>query len=208
MLTSRRKLAHVCKNMADDSILDSYEVERRAFGEVLVNTTDRAFGIVMQDSLLGRLIRRYFWPLLISIISRFTFARKRAFRFMSQIHITYVGSSLSSGKAGAVAGGDRMPWVDWGNDEDNYGTLDGKDWQIHVYGSAQFDLDDLAWIPVHRFPFDAKAKAAGIVQDAVYLLRPDGHIGLLMRAYDAQTLRDYAARLKLRKPAASSNVVK
>ena len=47
-------------------------------------------------------------------------------------------SPLSEGRAGAVHGGDRLPWVaprDAG-EPDNFAPLGSLDWQAHVYGEA------------------------------------------------------------------------
>jgi len=61
------------------------------------------------------------------------------FRTVSQTAVNYRGSSLSAGRAGAVHGGDRLPWVKTGLnlDEDNFAPLASLDWQIHVYGDPR-----------------------------------------------------------------------
>ena len=40
------------------------------------------------------------------------------FRTVSQTSVNYRGSSLSEGRAGAVHGGDRLPWVSAGVEAD------------------------------------------------------------------------------------------
>ena len=60
------------------------------------------------------------------------------FRTISQIAIEYRGSSLSEGRAGAVHGGDRLPWVPAAQSErDNFTPLASLMWQVHVYGDGQ-----------------------------------------------------------------------
>ena len=51
------KLALVVKGQADAALLDSYEEERVPVARRLLNTTDRAFRLVVSDSPLAGLIR-------------------------------------------------------------------------------------------------------------------------------------------------------
>ena len=62
------------------------------------------------------------------------------FRTVSQIRVNYRHSPLSEGAAGAVRGGDRLPWVAAGPSEDNFAPLTSLDWQVHVYGDRAADL--------------------------------------------------------------------
>lgn len=117
--------------------------------------------------------------------------RRNAFRFLSQIHIGDRDSRLSDGHAGSVAAGYRLPWIDYGDDKDNFGVLDGTDWQLHLYGDAAAELDDLAWIPVHRFPSDEHLHDAGWMENAVHLIRPDGYIGQVLGTPDAEMIQQY-----------------
>lgn len=198
-LHSDRKLSAVINNQATPDILDTYEPERRAFAEVLVNTTDKAFSIIMHDSWWGSIIRLYIWPWMLAILTRFTFVKLAGFKMISQIKISYPTSMLSTGSAGTVKAGDRLPWVDYGPNKDNFAKLDGLNWQMHVYGDAEIDLQELAWIPLNRYPYDAHAKKAGIAKNSVFLLRPDGYVGLAMPRHEHSKLQDYVARLQLRR---------
>jgi len=52
-------------------------------------------------------------------------------------------------------------------------------------------LQDLAnrWnVPVHSFSLDKKALSAGLIQNADYLVRPDGHIALVQAEQDPQQM--------------------
>ena len=51
------KLALVVKGRADAALLDSYEEERIPVAQRLLNTTDRAFRLVVSDSWLAGLLR-------------------------------------------------------------------------------------------------------------------------------------------------------
>ena len=79
------KLAEVLRGRASEKILATYEVERRAFAEVLVQTTDRAFRIVASRSFLGSTLRTYIMPTLLGLLTRFKFVLKFMFLTLSQI---------------------------------------------------------------------------------------------------------------------------
>jgi hypothetical protein len=112
------------------------------------------------------------------------------FRTVSQIAIEYRSSSLSEGRAGKVSGGDRLPWVR----EDNFAPLTSLDWQVHVYGSAAPAIADACarrGLALQVFPWGPAASRAGLERDAVYLVRPDGYVGLADAAGALKTLEGY-----------------
>ena len=47
------KLAAVIKNQASEQLLESYQIERRAFAEKLVKSTDRIFSLITAEGALG-----------------------------------------------------------------------------------------------------------------------------------------------------------
>jgi hypothetical protein len=92
---------------------------------------------------------------------------------------------LSEGRAGSVRGGDRLPWVTAGGTSDigsdNFSPLTSLDWQVHVYGAAAGPLSEVCarrGLALHTFPWQAATSRAGLVRGAVYLVRPDGYVGL------------------------------
>jgi hypothetical protein len=48
-------------------------------------------------------------------------------------------SPLTQGQAGEVRGGDRLPWIGAGA-QDNLGPLRSLDWQLNVYGTINREL--------------------------------------------------------------------
>ncbi len=71
------------------------------------------------------------------------------------------------------------------------GPLGSLDWQVHVYGTAGPDLHQLAerrGLPLFEFPWSERADAAGLVQNAAYLVRPDGHVSVAARAEPAAAI--------------------
>ncbi len=140
------KLASAIKRPASAGLLESYDPERIAFARRLVATTDRAFTGVISPGALARFVRTKAVPDIAPELFKFALVRKFAFRTVSQLALNYRGGPLSSGKAGRVSGGDRLPWVKIavpGGAADNHASLSLLDWQVHVYGNASVGVKAL-----------------------------------------------------------------
>jgi 2-polyprenyl-6-methoxyphenol hydroxylase-like FAD-dependent oxidoreductase len=177
------KLAAVIRGHADEGLLDSYEPERIAFAKKLVDTTDKVFTGVTSQKFFDRWARRNWVPFVLPRVLKIPHVQKFLFRTISQCGVNYRGSNLSEGKVGGVHGGDRLPWVrpDAPETTDNYSPLTSLDWQVHVYGEAGTDLQKFCHeknLPLHVFAWRPRAQHAGLRRNAVYLVRPDGHVGL------------------------------
>lgn len=194
------KLAAVLGGRANAGLLDTYEAERIPFARSLVRTTDRIFEAVVGRGIFSRLVRSVFAPFALPLALRFSAARRAQFRLVSQTRITYRQSPLSDGAAGQIHAGDRLPWVEGA---DNFAPLAAIDWQLHVYGVAPAALRAFAGsqkLPLHEWPWTPAARRAGLEQDAIYLVRPDGHIGFVRREPDIDGLRAYLGRFGLAGP--------
>ncbi|MCD2515468.1 FAD-dependent oxidoreductase [Massilia sp. G4R7] len=195
------KLAAVVRGEAPDGLLDSYERERIAFARKLVDTTDRLFSFVTLDSGFADFIRTRIAPTFASAAYAIGPVREMIFRILSQTTINYHDSPLSSGVAGRVQGGDRLPWV-LREGQDNYAAPARIDWQVHVYGQAYPDLR--AWCDRHgmmlrEFDWGREHDEAGLARNAAYLLRPDGYVALCDPGASAQALEDYFCDLDYRR---------
>jgi 2-polyprenyl-6-methoxyphenol hydroxylase-like FAD-dependent oxidoreductase len=194
------KLAHVYLDRAHPKLLDSYEPERIAFARSLVSTTDRAFTGMVAPGLTGEFVRRVLAPMLFTIATRFSLSRRELFRTVSQARIHYPDSPLSQGSAGHVHGGDRLPWTGL-DGPNNFVPLRSYDWQAHVYGKPVPALQDVCRelnLPLHEFGWSDGAQNAGLKQDALYLVRPDGYVGLASSAQDVAELKSYVQNFQLR----------
>jgi 2-polyprenyl-6-methoxyphenol hydroxylase-like FAD-dependent oxidoreductase len=174
------KLAAVLTDRAPGSLLDSYEAERIGFARRLVATTDRAFTLATAEGPVADLLRTRLAPFVISRAASFEAVREYLFRTVAQITLNYRGGPLSAGKAGAVQGGDRLPWTSI-DGRDNFAPLAAMTWQAHLYGTAGEALR--GWcadqgLPLHVFDWRAEHEQAGLARGAVYLLRPDGYVAL------------------------------
>ncbi|MNS83315.1 hypothetical protein D3C72_1170990 [compost metagenome] len=174
-------------------MLDSYEVERSAFAQRLVSTTDQVFNFVTADGRLAALLRTRLAPRLLPRLLGFKSAREFLFRTVSQIALNYRYMPLSSGDAGHILGGDRLPWVAV-DGRDNYSGLNRICWQVQVYGAVSASL--VQWcsgrgIPVDVFIWSPAHQAAGLMRDAVYLIRPDTYIALAWSNAGAEVLENY-----------------
>jgi 2-polyprenyl-6-methoxyphenol hydroxylase-like FAD-dependent oxidoreductase len=196
------KLAAALKEPLSAALLDSYEPERIAFAKRLVATTDRVFTAVISSSAFARFVRTKAVPAIAPGLFRLPAMRRLAFRTVSQIGVHYRDSPLSRGKAGKLRGGDRLPWVRLGQgQEHNFASLTSMDWQLHVYGEAAADLRAVADrrnIPLHVFPWDGHMKQAGLLRDAVYLIRPDGYVGMADAQGRASAIDAYLGEKNLR----------
>ena len=191
------KLAAVLHERAGAPILDTYEPERIAFARRLVATTDQAFTGVTSSSVAARTLRLHLVPALLPRLLTMQAVRRLAFRTISQTAIHYRGSALSEGRAGRVHGGDRLPWVLLDTSDrgaDNFTPLTSLEWQVHIYGKALHEIRAVCaerHLALHEFGWQPAMGRAGLQRDALYLLRPDGYVGLAAPEQSALTLTAY-----------------
>ncbi|HKS60562.1 MAG TPA: FAD-dependent monooxygenase, partial [Xanthobacteraceae bacterium] len=98
------KLALVVAGRADAALLDTYAQERMPVAQELLRTTDSAFQLVVADTWLARMLRTKIIFRIAALAMTFERVRKRAFRTLSQIGISYPGSALSQTR-GSLPGG-------------------------------------------------------------------------------------------------------
>jgi hypothetical protein len=116
------------------------------------------------------------------------------------MRIHYPDSPLSQGVAGDVHGGDRLPWTGV-HTKDNFEPLQSLDWQAHVYGEADQDLEIACrelHLPLHSFAWSDGTKGAGLKRDALYLVRPDGYIALASFQQNIRKLKAFVEQFRLR----------
>jgi 2-polyprenyl-6-methoxyphenol hydroxylase-like FAD-dependent oxidoreductase len=203
------KLGDVLRGRSAPNILDSYEPERIAFARRLVATTDQAFEFITGRGSFARLMRVQVAPRVLPWLFTFKAIRRFMFRTVSQISIRYRDSPLSQGRAGRIHAGDRLPWVPFaasaGLDSsamaDNFVPLASLDWQAHVYGDVSPEVRaacSRAGLALHAFDWSAAAEKAELVRGAIYVVRPDGYIGLANHDGDPGKLAAYLSKIAWR----------
>ncbi len=187
------KLKAVLRGEADERLLDSYDTERLAFAHKLVETTDRVFTFVSAEGGFANFVRTRIAPLFVGAAYNVDAVKEFMFRLVSQCMLNYHGSQLSSGGAGKVKGGDRLPWAA-GAAFDNFAPMGKLDWQVQVYGAAGDVLS--SWchrngLQLRVFDWERAHEQAGLARDAAYLVRPDGYVATADAAGNPQALQRY-----------------
>jgi FAD binding domain len=83
------KLALVSRGIADETLLDSYNAERRPVGSFVVRFSDRAFSAATSTNRLLRALRTRLVPRVLPLGLRFDRSVAYGFRTVSQLNIGY-----------------------------------------------------------------------------------------------------------------------
>ncbi|MCC3156786.1 FAD-dependent monooxygenase [Hymenobacter sp. 15J16-1T3B] len=181
------KLAAAARGQAPDRLLDTYAAERMPFARQLVATTDRAFTGATSGSVWAGWVRTTLVPRVLPWLLRVPALRRLLFRTLSQTGIQYLDSPLSQGRAGRVRGGERLPWAA----ESRYEPLRQPGWQLLGLGEPPAALR--AWAARQRLPLTVVAASREEAAGALYLVRPDGYLGLVAPQFDEAQFSAYAA---------------
>jgi 2-polyprenyl-6-methoxyphenol hydroxylase-like FAD-dependent oxidoreductase len=213
------KLGLVVANQADSTLLDTYEAERKPVAHRLLATTDRAFRVVVSESWLAGVFRTRIVTKLVGFAMKRQRVRRAAFQTLSQIGIRYPQSALSRRGAGAPTrgpqAGDRFPWLQLqfeanGPREDLFERLDDTRFNLLAIGQRVPPLGNLGLgdlLRMHEISGDGDnaniLAGASIQGPAFYLLRPDGHIGLVGVHLELEALGNWFAQFSVRAGAAA-----
>lgn len=172
-------------------LLATYSHERKPFADELVKTTDRAFETLIAQNFIGWLFRNVLLPYVFPLLASSATLRRLWFPRLSQIGIEYCKSALSEGNGrGQAVPGYRLPWLQnpggATDGADNHSLLNGAGWQVHVFGTGRTMPESVQQllhrrrVPIYTIPVSNETTRAGFIQDALYVIRPDGHVGLVM----------------------------
>ncbi|MDB5234721.1 MAG: hypothetical protein JWR44_1714 [Hymenobacter sp.] len=178
------KLAAAVRGFAPPALLDTYEAERRPFAQQLIATTDQVFRTGTRASGWASFVRTRLVPLLLPLVVRLPWVRRRLFLTVSQTGIAYPASPLSQGRVAEVSGGMRLPWA-----PGRYAALRPPGWHVLCVGPGPEAL--ATWTQAHGLPLTEAAPTAQEVPGTVYVVRPDGYLGLTAPSFDEKVFSDY-----------------
>ncbi|HEX3384853.1 MAG TPA: FAD-dependent monooxygenase [Mucilaginibacter sp.] len=108
------KLAGVINGQINPDILNSYAIERMPVARRLLDTTDRIFKVVASGNWLIRIIKRWIWFNMISLVWKSQRSKAFFFKVISQTGISYreskINLHLSNGDK--IKAGDRIPYLE------------------------------------------------------------------------------------------------
>jgi len=217
------KLALVINAQATSRVLDSYSHERWPIGRVLLKRTDRFFEVMATGNAFTVSLRNLLVPRLLPLLARYRWLRKRVFRFISQLGIHYRESPVVRERGrwhGGPHAGERAPDAECRRGADTktlFDAMRGPEHHLLVFTGTSTTADSWQQL-ASAMPFPCRAivirrdaatrndltDSAGAayklygVADAggVYLVRPDGYVGVRAPLADAASvLSDYAAAL-------------
>ncbi|MDT5093898.1 MAG: hypothetical protein QOH60_3261 [Mycobacterium sp.] len=164
-------LADVAHGRVSERALDRYERERRRVALILVNVTDRAFGVIGRRGRMTALFRNRYGRIAAKVVPRLFKSRfgARIGGYLGQYRIRYhyVGAGHLPAWADDPAVGRRLAPV-----EANQEALKTMTWQLHTYGAGAAVRPDVpAWVEgPHAFGADPHRR---LRSDRLYLVRPD-----------------------------------
>jgi FAD binding domain len=202
------KLAAVLRDGAPDSLLDTYGEERKPVARSVLRGTSAASKLVFGMNPFLRFIReRIVFP-----IMNTTFIQRRFFARVSQLEIRYRGSLARTDDTVdvLVRAGDRAPDVlfsDKGGRVSLFELL-GKFGMIALLGPSpnnQSLAESFSALNIRSFlvapgqledVYSDFARLYGAQSSFLYLLRPDGHVGLFQHEVEPASLAVYLKKLR------------
>jgi 2-polyprenyl-6-methoxyphenol hydroxylase-like FAD-dependent oxidoreductase len=185
------KLALVVKGEAGSALLETYHEERNPIATRLLKTTDRMFAIMTGSNRISAFVKMHIIPRLLPLLNKRKKLRPTWFGEVSQTRISYARSSLSSGAAGRIKAGQRLPWF----------SVEQNGAPVSIYalireGSTApfvvllYNIPDTEWLKLNKrlftvvllevSPVNEKAlKEVGLPSTFVAVIRPDMYIGYL-----------------------------
>jgi hypothetical protein len=197
------KLAMACRGRGGEALLDSYHAERLPVGQRLMRTTDRMFSGIASPSRLVAFARERVIQLLAPWVLGNRARRAAAFRFISQLGISYRRSGVVlPGDGPGPRGGDRAPdgplTRAGGAASTLFHALHGTGHHLLAWDCSPSELGVarqllqplLGELAMHApSAGDAVLRARfGVRGPALHLIRPDGHLWGRVQGADATPL--------------------
>jgi 2-polyprenyl-6-methoxyphenol hydroxylase-like FAD-dependent oxidoreductase len=197
------KMAFVIKGYASEKLLETYDEERLPNAQRLLETTDRAFNVLVGSNWFFSFMRMKILPLVAKYAIGREVVGKNIFSAISQIRINYRKASLSKhdrDKNFQVKAGDRMPYF-LVNGVNVYDRLRTPKFHLLVFDNGKHDEYDLQReieqeygdfidsIVIPLYPHISEI--FGTNQPFQVLLRPDNYIGFISTSFSLADLKAY-----------------
>lgn len=216
------KLAHTLHGLAGAELLETYEPERAPVGRMVLRFTDRAFTIATSSNPAVRFARTRIAPALVPLALKAKTGRAYLFRTVSELGIRYRRSPLSVNGASpprnGPTAGDRLPdatIVHDGRPSTLHQAVAATGWHLMLCGPTGAWPQEIRQLGhLYRDALTAHhltgQETPGVLYDpdgtafrrlgvsrrdsALYLVRPDGHIGFRAGGTDRTGLACYLDR--------------
>ncbi|HEX8490532.1 MAG TPA: FAD-dependent monooxygenase, partial [Chthoniobacterales bacterium] len=213
------KLFSVLREAAPDALLDTFDEERKPIARAVLRGTSAASNLVFAMNPLLRFVReRLIFPIL-----RTGFVQRRLIGNASQLEVNYRGRSLAAHfdrrfSRTRVRAGDRAPDVVFkrGGETISLFRLIGTFGMLALFGPGRNSHQmSAALAALHIRSFIVSTQSAGTLPDQyledlyadfarlygadgpfLYLIRPDGHVGLFQRQAEAAGLASYLKKIR------------
>ena len=201
------KLALVARGEANEALLDSYHEERHPVGRDLLRTTDRLFALNTTTDWWLKGLRNFTVRYLAKPMLSSRERRAWIFRFLAELRIRYTSSSIVCGTGqGGPRPGERAPDAPVSNCESVFGLTRGPTHHLLVFAKGgkaarAFASKAPPWVRPHVItePWpSALTERYGLDDDALFLIRPDGYVGMSARGLDDAAIARYGSLLGLR----------
>lgn len=213
------KIFSVLREGAPDALLDTFDEERKPIARAVLRGTSAASNLVFAMNPIVRFIReRLVFPIL-----RTGFVQRRLIGNVSQLEVNYRGRSLAAHfdqrfSRLRVRAGDRAPDVVFKRGAENVSLfrLLGAFGLLALFGPGRNSHQmSAALTALHIRSFILSTQSAGTLPDQyledlyadfarlygaegpfLYLIRPDGHVGLFQRQAEASALATYLKKIR------------
>ena len=176
------KLAMVIKGVAKRSLLDSYSLERSAVGDEVLRNAGRMTRVAIMRNPVGQAVRNFAARIVLGLSQ----VQHRMSDALMEMDIAYPRSPLSV--TGRHALGEARAGERWPPAELPGGTSEpGAAPRFTIIAGAATGAQLAA-----RFPGLARAvQGAGAAPDRLWIIRPDGYLGLVARNDDMAAAEAY-----------------
>jgi FAD binding domain len=197
------KMAFVVKGYASEKLLETYNEERLPNAQRLLETTDRAFNVLVGSNWLFSFMRMKILPLVAKYAIGRELVGKNIFSAISQIRLNYRSNSLSDRDGDnnfKVKAGDRMPYflVDG---QSIYDRLHTPKFHLLLFAGNEHWVGDLRQeleqeaigaIELKVIPLNPQIlEIFGTSLPFQLLLRPDNYIGFISKSASLTDLKTY-----------------